>query len=261
MEFPTIPIWGSIQRSYALGLFYFFLLVRLGTSSWIAIVILTWGIDMVRLALGIDGVLDLTISVVGEIIIEVVLINFFAIRVFRLLLLEHSDERTVFDNVSLNLMPGYMRYFAMILTADAAILVVGYLAATALTPFIGVFAFFVFAPFVLAAVWVYAWLSFVLPAASIPVPYRFQESSLATRGTLPRLVFITVAVVLPWFLLSWFAIWASGIESGLDSLRHWLMVPVIAALHCARSAAFVVVSAVCFEERTGWQPGAEKVDF
>ena len=110
MHFPTIPVFGAMRRVYALMIFYGVILARLAALPLAGLVIVTIGFDLIALALGAQGAQPgwvIGVSLFGELVAELLVMNFLAIRVFRLLLIEHDDERTVFDSSSLNRLGRY----------------------------------------------------------------------------------------------------------------------------------------------------------
>ena len=263
MQFPSIPVLGAIRRVYALMIFYGVILARLAALPLAGLVIVTVGFDLIGLALVAQGAEQswvMTISLVGELVAELVVMNFLAVRVFRLLLIEHEDERTVFDGTALMRLGPYALVHMGIILAMAVVLGLGWWIVQGLLPGMGAPGFILLLPFGVAAFALYCAGSFVLPAASIPVPYRYQESVAATRGALIPIALVTLVSVLPWFLLGWAVNHYSGAYVGPSSWVYWAMLPLTTVLQCARTMSFVVANAVCFEERTGWHPGAEKIE-
>ena len=263
MHFPSIPVFGAIRRVYALMIFYGVILTRLAALPLAGLVIVTVGFDLIALALGAQGAQAgwvLGVSLFGELLAELLVMNFLAIRVFRLLLIEHEDERTVFDSSSLNRLGRYSVVHLGLIVAMALVLGIGWWLFQASAPSMGPIGFGILLPFVLTAFAIYCVGSFVLPAASIPVPYRYQESIAAARGALVPIALVTLIAVLPWFLLSWGVQTSSGAYVGPTSWVYWAILPLTTVLQCARTISFAVANAVCFEERTGWHPGAEKIE-
>ena len=263
MHFPTIPVFGAMRRVYALMIFYGVILARLAALPLAGLVIVTIGFDLIALALGAQGAQPgwvIGVSIFGELVAELLVMNFLAIRVFRLLLIEHDDERTVFDSSSLNRLGRYGGLHLGLIVLMALVLGAGWWLFQTLAPGMGTMGFGVLLPFALAAFAIYCAGSFVLPAASIPVPYRYQESFAAARGALVPIAMVTLVAVLPWFLLSWAVQTTSGAYVGPTSWVYWAILPLTTVLQCARTISFAVANAVCFEERTGWHPGAEKIE-
>ena len=102
-------------------------------------------------------------------------------------------------------------------------------------------------------------LIFVLPAAIFQCLIAIKKA-LRPRGALVPIAMVTLVAVLPWFLLSWAVQTTSGAYVGPTSWVYWAILPLTTVLQCARTISFAVANAVCFEERTGWHPGAEKIE-
>ncbi len=260
MTVVSIPFFGSLRRVYALTVFYGLLLARLAALPLAGLVIVVVAFDLLVLALEAQQASTLVIFLttwIGELFAQLMVINFLAIRVFRLVLLEHEDESTLFDRESFSMLPRFSLFQLVILVLTVFLCVMGWLLMMPMRGWFGGWSLLFFLPFAAAAFWLYCRLSFVLPAVSLGTRYGFRDSWVVTKDSVLPIVLVTLFSVLPWFAISWGAAQIDGVALGPSSWVYWAMLPVTSVLYCARTIALAVASAVCFQKRTGWRPGAE----
>jgi hypothetical protein len=273
LSFPPLQFGPTVRDTFVAVAIHFKGILIIAALPYLLSLIIFVAEDL-YLAKFYTGVQATAVHSIAAFITQFLIFSVFAVNLHRLMLLNDSASEPKMDDQALD---RYWIYIKRLLTVTLLTLP---LWGVVLIVSMGLETWFDFWPqvalTVVALLLSFVLLSrftFVLSASGVDAPYSLMDSWRALAGVHLKVASIYVTVMLPAFLIligfsAYLNLYAPPIVLMGEEIKHyqlslsyWIWAPVGLMLLFLIQALLVTAISICFYHRTGWRPGAERVDF
>jgi hypothetical protein len=273
LSFPPLPFGTTVRDTFVAVAIHLKAIVAIAALPYVLSLAIFVAEDL-YLAASYTGVQATTVHSVAAFITQFLIFSFFAVNVHRLMLVGDSAGEGRMDEAALDRYWIYIKRLLTIAVVSLPLWGVVFLLSLGLAPWFDVWLQLVLTLVaVLLAFILLSRFTFVLSASGVDAPYSLMDSWRALAGVHLKVISIYFTVMLPALVIlvgfaAYLNLYAPPIvlvgEEIKDyqlNLSYWVWAPVGLFLLFVMQALLVTAISICFYHRTGWRPGAERVDY
>ena len=273
LSFPPLPFWPTVRDTFVAVAIHIKGIMAIAALPYLLSLLLFVAEDLYLMKF-YTGVQATAVHSIAAFVTQFLIFSFFAVNIHRLMLLGGSYGEPRMDDRALDRYWIYIKRLVMI--AVVSLPLWGFVLALSLGfntwfdfwPQFAVTCFAVLLSFVLLSRF-----TFVLSASGVDAPYSLMDSWRALAGVHLKVASIYFTVMLPALALlvgvamyfNHFAppilLTGEEIKRYSLSLSYWAWAPIGLFLMFLVQTLLVTAISICFYHRTGWRPGAERVDY